>query len=97
MLQIACLDRVLKPGELDRPQSLSDCLVSLFVLLAGPERLNDILDADDSTVAQQLLNQGVVADWLTLRLLRLNKATLANDILECLLGGLAIGDVVCDR
>ena len=63
VLRVCFVARLLERGKLNRPHDILDSLVKVRVLLALPERVNDILNADAAVLAQQLFDEDVVGDW----------------------------------
>ena len=55
-----------KRSQLHRPDGLLDCLESLFVRFAAPECVDDVFEANNARLAQELLNYDVVRDCKSL-------------------------------
>ena len=60
MLCVCFVAWLLERGELDRPYDFFNSLEEIRVLLAPPERVNDIFDADAAVFTQQLFDEYVV-------------------------------------
>ena len=97
VLSVRQVGWLLEWSQLDRPDSFFDCLVGLLIAFASPKGLNDVLDTDDSFVAEQLFNDDVVRDGDPLLRLVLKVASLSHDFLENRLGRCTIAYIVLNE
>ena len=82
-------------SQLNRPQLLADGFVGYGVFAALPEGLDHILDTDAAgTLAQQFLDQHVVADRDSLAILAPHVASLSQQIIDNLLGRSAVCNII---
>ena len=97
VLSVSKIGGLFERRQLDRPDRLLDGIVGLLVTLAPPESLNDILNANDSLLTEQLLDDHVVGDGNPFHLFVFKVAALSHDILKNGLGGGPVGHIILDQ
>ena len=95
--RVGQIGRLGQRSKLDGPNGLFDGLVAVIVALALPEGLDDVFDADDALLAENLLDEDVVGDGEALAVFTLEVAPLADDVFERLLRRQAPATVVLDQ